>query len=128
MAKGKPIGVRFDVEMLAVLKEDEGIESPQKALNFLSCFWRDNRNGQAELKEALDKLAEITEKQTNKPNPAPETKKTTESPKKEKEPQQEAKNGSGLEFMGHLIPKGLKGIELSIWKAEIREALKPKNT
>lgn len=25
------------------------------------------------------------------------------------------------EFMGHPIPKGLKGIELSIWKAEIKE-------
>jgi AT hook motif len=24
-------------------------------------------------------------------------------------------------FMGHKIPKGLKGIELSIWKAEIKE-------
>jgi len=27
-------------------------------------------------------------------------------------------------FMGHEIPKGLKGIDLSIWKAEIKEANK----
>jgi len=27
-------------------------------------------------------------------------------------------------FMGHPIPKGLKGIDLSIWKAEIKEANK----
>lgn len=27
-------------------------------------------------------------------------------------------------FMGHEIPKGLKGIDLSIWKSEIKEKLK----
>ncbi len=28
-------------------------------------------------------------------------------------------------YMGHEIPKGLKGIDLSIWKAEIKEKNKP---
>jgi hypothetical protein len=41
-AKSSPIGVRFNLDMLEVLKEDEGCETPQQALNFLSKFWHDN--------------------------------------------------------------------------------------
>lgn len=37
--KSKPIGVRFDEEMLERLKDAGIADSPQKALNFLYKFW-----------------------------------------------------------------------------------------
>jgi ATP-dependent DNA ligase len=40
MAKTKPIGVRFDEDILAELKELEIASSPQKALNYLISFYR----------------------------------------------------------------------------------------
>lgn len=46
MAKGKPIGVRFDEEMLTSLKEHHGIDSPQKAVNFLYNYWRLHKDSQ----------------------------------------------------------------------------------
>tara|TARA_R110000868_G_scaffold141749_1_gene358476 strand:- start:41 stop:361 length:321 start_codon:yes stop_codon:yes gene_type:complete len=42
MAKTKPIGVRFDEDLLIELKEHGRAESPQKALNYLSDFYRHN--------------------------------------------------------------------------------------
>jgi hypothetical protein len=42
MAKTSPIGVRFDKDMLEALKNEHGIDSPQKALNYLFDFWRMN--------------------------------------------------------------------------------------
>jgi hypothetical protein len=44
MAKTNPIGVRFDEDMLEVLKKEHGIDSPQKALNFLFNYWRMNKH------------------------------------------------------------------------------------
>ncbi len=44
MAKSKPIGVRFDLDMLEAMAEDKIADSPQKALNFLSSFWNERRN------------------------------------------------------------------------------------
>lgn len=41
--KNKPISVRFDLKILELLKEEEKIDTPQKALNFLSVFWENNR-------------------------------------------------------------------------------------
>lgn len=43
MAKTKQIGVRFDQEMLDMMKEDNIADSPQKALNFLTEFYREHR-------------------------------------------------------------------------------------
>lgn len=45
MAKTNPIGVRFDQDLLEKLKKEYGIISPQKALNFLSIYFRDNFEG-----------------------------------------------------------------------------------
>jgi hypothetical protein len=42
MAKTKPYGVRFDKDLLDVLKEDHKIQTPQQAVNFLSAYYRDN--------------------------------------------------------------------------------------
>lgn len=43
MAKTKPIGVRFDEDLLEVLREDEKCETAQQSLNFLSIFYRNNK-------------------------------------------------------------------------------------
>lgn len=43
MAKTNPIGVRFDEDLLKSLKDDNLADSPQKALNYLSEFYRLNR-------------------------------------------------------------------------------------
>jgi len=37
--KTKPIGVRFDEDLLKVLEKDGVADSPQKALNFLTEFY-----------------------------------------------------------------------------------------
>ena len=41
--KNKPVPVRFDLKILELLKEEQKIETPQQALNFLSNFWENNR-------------------------------------------------------------------------------------
>jgi hypothetical protein len=41
--KNKPVAVRFDLKLLEILKEEEKIDTPQHALNFLSKFWENNR-------------------------------------------------------------------------------------
>lgn len=43
MAKTNPIGVRFDDGLLTSLKEDGVANSPQKVLNFLTEFYRKNK-------------------------------------------------------------------------------------
>ena len=43
MAKSKPIGVRFDLDLLQVFKDDKVAETPQAALNYLTEFYRTNR-------------------------------------------------------------------------------------
>lgn len=43
MAKSKPIGVRFDLDLLQMFKDDKVAETPQAALNYLTEFYRTNR-------------------------------------------------------------------------------------
>jgi len=40
MAKTKPIGVRFEEDVLEYLKTNYKVESPQKALNFMSNYFK----------------------------------------------------------------------------------------
>ncbi|HTI08079.1 MAG TPA: hypothetical protein VL832_05970 [Puia sp.] len=89
--KNKPVPVRFDLKLLEVLKEEEKIDTPQQALNFLANFWENNRPA----KEGF--ASEIKE-----------VKRTAPVPK--------VKEG---ETPAH--PSGLSGIDLSIWKAEQKE-------
>ena len=96
--KNKPVPVRFDLKLLEVLKEEEKIDTPQQALNFLANFWENNRPA----KEGF--TSELKEVKKSTPAPAPK-----------------AKDG---EAPAH--PSGLSGIDLSIWKAEQKE--KNKNT
>lgn len=35
MAKSKPIGVRFDIEKMELIKREQGLETPQGVLNYL---------------------------------------------------------------------------------------------
>lgn len=51
MAKTKPIGVRFDENVLEVLKEDEKCETPQQCLIFLCNFYIHNRHGQIDFRK-----------------------------------------------------------------------------
>jgi|SRR5882757_1195051 len=96
--KNKPVPVRFDLKLLEVLKEEEKIDTPQQALNFLANFWENNRPAKEGFASEL--------KEVKKAAPAPKAK------EKESEPP------------AH--PSGLSGIDLSIWKAEQKE--KNKNT
>jgi len=92
--KNKPVPVRFDLKLLEILKEEEKIDTPQQALNFLSKFWENNRPAKGDF--AADGKGVAT------PAPAPI--------KKEKERTAVATH-----------PSGLSGIDLSIWKAEQKE-------
>lgn len=79
MAKGKPIGVRFDIDKLERIKKEQGLDTPQRVVNWL-----------------MDGYG-ITS------------------------PQQFAKMACELKYESipvELIPPGLKGIDLAIWKAE----------
>src|SRR5688500_9464168 len=89
--KNKPVPVRFDLKLLELLKEEEKIDTPQKALNFLSAFWENNRPATNDPVNELKKLQPVT--------PAVKA----------------AKDETSAQ------PSGLKGIDLLIWKAEQKE-------
>ena len=89
--KNKPVPVRFDLKLLEILKEEEKIDTPQQALNFLAKFWENNRPAKGEFASDL--------KEVKAPAPAAKTKER-ETP---------------------THPSGLSGIDLSIWKAEQKE-------
>ena len=91
--KNKPVPVRFDLKLLEVLKEEEKIDTPQQALNFLSQFWENNRPAKG------DFAGEIREVRTPGPAPVPKAKAQVAA----------------------THPSGLSGIDLSIWKAEQKE-------
>jgi hypothetical protein len=103
--KNKPVPVRFNLKLLEVLKEEEKIDTPQQALNFLANFWENNRPArdgfEAGLKEAGESAAKPKAAAGKKEGPgdAPAT---------------------GARPAG-AAPAGLSGIDLSIWKAEQRE-------
>lgn len=101
--KNKPVAVRFDLKLMEVLKEEEKIETPQQALNFLSQFWENNRPAKDDFVKATGDF--VKEAKEAKAAPAPST--GGEPKKKGKEP------------AAH--PSGLSGIDLSIWKAEQKE-------
>jgi hypothetical protein len=92
--KNKPVPVRFDLKLLEVLKEEEKIDTPQQALNFLSKFWENNRPAKDEVVGTLKEV-------------------------KTAEPAAKAPKAMKAEAAKH--PSGLSGIDLSIWKAEQKE-------
>jgi hypothetical protein len=98
--KNKPVPVRFNLKLLEVLKEEEKIDTPQQALNFLANFWENNR-------PAKDGFGVVA---------AP-------AAAKSKGARKEGPAGAGSAGAGSAgaPPAGLSGIDLSIWKAEQKE-------
>ena len=92
--KNKPVPVRFDLKILEALKDEEKIDTPQQALNFLAKFWENNRPAKSDF--ASDR------KDIRTPDPVA----------KVKEP------------AATTHPSGLSGIDLLIWKAEQNEKSK----
>ena len=89
--KNKPVPVRFDLKLLEVLKEEEKIDTPQQALNFLSKFWENNRPAKSGFESAHEEIRASAPVAIRKER----------------------------EVITH--PSGLSGIDLSIWKAEQKE-------
>lgn len=89
--KNKPVPVRFDLKLLELLKEEEKIDTPQQALNFLAKFWENHRPAKSDFSSDLKDVK----------TPAPVRKVKESGP------------------VTH--PSGLSGIDLSIWKAEQKE-------
>jgi len=96
--KNKPVPVRFDLKLLEVLKEEEKIDTPQQALNFLAKFWENNRPAKNDFSgDVTDVKPRTTGKEV-------------------KGSVKEVKEGPSTAH-----PSGLSGIDLSIWKAEQKE-------
>ena len=106
--KNKPVPVRFDLKVLELLKEEEKIDTPQQALNFLAKFWENNRPATTDVPaghhspDAKSPAPKPAASRSSDPKPA------TPSPKTDKR-----------EPITH--PSGLSGIDLSIWKAEQKD-------
>jgi hypothetical protein len=114
--KNKPVPVRFDLKLMEVLKEEEKIDTPQQALNFLANFWENNRpakTGPGSDSSASDSAESdsIEVRKVKKSTPAAKA-----IAKDSAKDIPKAKTG---EPMAH--PSGLSGIDLSIWKAEQKE-------
>jgi hypothetical protein len=64
--KNKPISVRFDLRILELLNEEEKIDTPQKALNFLSNYWENTRPAKDDpASEAKPKKANVPKVEKN---------------------------------------------------------------
>lgn len=104
--KNKPVPVRFDLKLMETLKEEEKIDTPQQALNFLAKFWEDNRPA----KEGF--ASDLKEINTEVKPKAPASSKNKKS-------DSTAPSSGSSPIPAH--PSGLSGIDLSIWKAEQKE-------
>jgi hypothetical protein len=95
MAKSKPIGVRFDLEKLELIQKEQNLTSAQSVLNYLM-----DNYGKTETKRGAP-LKNMPPYDRNSP-------KSEVSSKLEQIPVENHKTP----------PKGLKGIDLMIWKSE----------
>lgn len=86
--KSKPIGVRFDLDILERIKKEQNLDTPQAALNWLMINYRPEKPA-----EPMKPIAMAFK------TPAPKI-----------------PSGTPLQ-----PPAGLKGIDLTIWKAEQKE-------
>lgn len=110
--KNKPVPVRFDLKLMEVLKEEEKIDTPQQALNFLAKFWENNRPAKSGFENDLQEAKDLKET------------KVLKDPKEVKE-SKNVKTGAPVTNVkaqeASVHPSGLSGIDLSIWKAEQKE-------
>jgi hypothetical protein len=95
MAKSKPIGVRFDLEKLELIQKEQNLTSAQSVLNYLM-----DNYGKTETKRGAP-FKNMPPYDRNSP-------KSEVSSKLEQIPVENHKTP----------PKGLKGIDLIIWKSE----------
>ena len=95
MAKSKPIGVRFDIDKLEMIQKEQNLTSAQSVLNYLM-----DNYGKTETKRGAP-FKNMPPYDRNSP-------KSVVSSKLEQIPVENNKTP----------PKGLKGIDLVIWKSE----------
>lgn len=108
MAKSKPIGVRFDLEKLEMIQKEQNLTSMQSVLDYLMDFYLAHSQSDKIIAE-LDKIK--TKRGAPFKNMPPYDR---NSPKSEVSSKLEQ-----VPFENHKTPpKGLKGIDLVIWKSE----------
>jgi hypothetical protein len=95
MAKSKPIGVRFDLEKLELIQKEQNLTSAQSVLNYLM-----DNYGKTETKRGAP-FKNMPPYARNSPKPEVSSKLEQILVENQKTP-----------------PKGLKGIDLIIWKSE----------
>ena len=96
MAKSKPIGVRFDLEKLEIIQKEQNLTSAQSVLNYLM-----DNYGKNETKKGAPFKNMPPYGTTGTSNLADMLANDTVTAENHKTP-----------------PKGLKGIDLVIWKSE----------
>ena len=96
MAKSKPIGVRFDLDKLDIIQKEQNLTSVQQVVNYLM-----DNYGEKEVKRGAPFKNMPPYDRRNSP-------KSEVSSKLEQIPVENHKTP----------PKGLKGIDLTIWKSE----------
>ena len=108
MAKSKPIGVRFDLQKLEIIKIEQNLTSMQSVLDYLMDFYLAHGQSDKIIAE-LDKIKtkrgapfkNMPPYDTGTSNLAHQPANDTVTAENQKTP-----------------PNGLKGIDLTIWKAE----------
>ena len=103
MAKSKPIGVRFDLEKLELIQKEQNLASPQAVVNYFLDGYKSISN-QKTLLEIIDTHGVpniIGRRAAGTSNLAFKPENGTITAENQKTP-----------------PKGLKGIDLMIWKSE----------
>ena len=106
MAKSKPIGVRFDLEKLELIQKEQNLTSMQSVLNYLIDFYLAHSQSDKIIAE-LDNIKRGAPFKNMPPY-------DRSSPKLEVSSELEQ-----ISVENHKTPpKGLKGIDLIIWKSE----------
>ena len=95
MAKSKPIGVRFDLYKLDIIQKEQNLTSAQSVLNYLM-----DNYGSSQVKRGAP-FKNMPPYNTGGPKPEVSSKLEQIPTETQKTP-----------------PKGLKGIDLTIWKSE----------
>ena len=95
MAKSKPIGVRFDLYKLDIIQKEQNLTSAQSVLNYLM-----DNYGSSQVKRGAP-FKNMPPYDTGGPKPEISSKLEQIPTETQKTP-----------------PKGLKGIDLTIWKSE----------
>jgi hypothetical protein len=108
MAKSKPIGVRFDIDKLEMIQKEQNLTSMQSVLDYLMDFYLAHSQSDKIIAE-LDKIK--TKRGAPFKNMPPYDKNSPKSVVSSKLEQIPVENNK-------TPPKGLKGIDLVIWKSE----------